>query len=80
MLQGLTSVEPVMCVFHLHPPPTSTLRLRDLSNQEKLENQRLVKDFEKQMSALTSVKEQKDRLEEELKVNTHTLQSSPPVT
>ena len=43
-------------------------RLRDLSNQEKLENQRLVKDFDKQVSSLAAMKELKDRFEEELKV------------
>lgn len=43
-------------------------RLRDLSNQEKLENQRLVKDLDKQVSTLASMKELKERLEEELKV------------
>lgn len=37
-----------------------------------------MKDFEKQMSALTLLKEQKDRLEEELKVSRHTLHFSLP--
>ena len=39
-----------------------------MSNQEKLEHQRALKDLEKQTTTLTSLKEEKDRIEEELKV------------
>ena len=40
-----------------------------MSNQEKSEHQRVLKDFEKQISTVTTLKEQKERLEEELRVS-----------
>ena len=45
------------------------LRLRDLSAQEKLEHQRVVKDLEKTGAALVIVKDQKDKLAKDLEVN-----------
>ena len=49
-------------------------RLRDVSNEEKTEHQRVLKDLENQTIALTTLREQKDRIDEELKVilSTHT--------
>ena len=43
-------------------------RLRDLSAQDKLENQRVMKDLEKAHSDLKTATETKDKLQAELKV------------
>jgi hypothetical protein len=49
---------------HAHPPP----RLRDLSAEDKVEHQRVKKDFEKNSSELNLIKEQKEKLVQELQV------------
>ena len=40
-----------------------------MSNQEKSEHQRVLKDFEKQIATVNTLKEQKERLEDELRVS-----------
>lgn len=46
-------------------PPS---RLRDLSAEDKLEHQRVKKDFEKNATELNLIKEQKEKLAQELQV------------
>ncbi len=43
-------------------------RLRDLSAQDKLEHQRVVKDLEKNATELNQAKEERDKLSKELQV------------
>lgn len=50
----------------------SSQRLRDLSAEEKLEHQRVKKDFEKNASELNLIKEQKEKLAQELQVGKDT--------
>ena len=45
-----------------------SLRLRDLSAEDKLEHQRVKKDFERNATELNQIKEQKDKLAQELQV------------
>ena len=56
--------------FHIMLPllflPPS--RLRDLSAEDKLEHQRVKKDFEKNATELNLIKEQKEKLAQELQV------------
>ncbi len=47
-------------------PPPSPHRLRDISQQDKLEHQRTVKDLEKHVSALQLLKEEKDKVDAEM--------------
>ncbi len=51
----------VCCCLHCH-------RLRDLSAQDKLEHQRVVKDLEKNASELNQLKEDRDKIAKELQV------------
>ena len=46
----------------------SSTRLRDLSAEDKVEHQRVKKDFEKNASELNLIKEQKEKLAQELQV------------
>ena len=46
-------------------PPS---RLRDLSAEDKLEHQRVKKDFERNAAELNLIKEQKEKLAQELQV------------
>ncbi len=48
------------------PPCCPTHRLRDISQQDKLEHQRTVKDLEKHVSALQLLKEEKDKVDTEM--------------
>ena len=52
---------------HTHSPSLVS-RLRDVSNEEKAEHQLVVKELEKQTQTLATAREQKNRLDEELKV------------
>ena len=49
-------------------------RLRDLSAQDKLEHQRVVKDLEKAHSDLKQAQESRDKLQTELKVSCRVLE------
>ena len=40
-----------------------------MSNEEKMEHQRVLKDLEKQTTTLTTITEEKNRIEEELRVS-----------
>ena len=44
-------------------------RLRDLSAQDKLDHQRVMKDLEKNAAEFNQVKEQKDKIFQELQVS-----------
>lgn len=50
----------------LLPHTMSNSRLRDLSTQDKLEHQRMVKDLEKHVTALQLLKDEKDKVDAEL--------------
>ena len=49
--------------------PPSLARLRDLSAQDKLEHQRMVKDLDKAHSELKQLQEARDKLHTELRVS-----------
>ena len=70
MLSMCMQTAPEMDYFHIMLPllflPPS--RLRDLSAEDKLEHQRVKKDFEKNATELNLIKEQKEKLAQELQV------------
>lgn len=58
--------------YPLLPLPRSPLllRLRDLSAQEKLEHQRVVRDLERNTAEANHLREQREKLEQDLQVHT----------
>ena len=60
-LAALITCRELCCCLHCH-------KLRDLSAQDKLEHQRVVKDLEKNASELNQLKEDRDKMAKELQV------------